>query len=578
MRTRFRRPDGAQEIDGIASDEVHRVSVALLRLASLAQRRPDFLQQVAALLLELSGCDLVEIWERRGARCYRGTLTRDGAQRFQFDVCSCSPDRTTGRHRRAGVLRAPCHAILGHERAAMDALVKGGFGRVEAHADGDARAWLLRRKRRRGDLPQCVLLGAFTCDQDSRGLMLLGYRDPERPTGGAGPLFVTLAQTVGVALAERRTQATLRERVKELVCTYGVSQIAGQPGLSLDEQLQAVVELVPPAWQYPEIASACIILDGRAHPSRAWQEGPHRQRGDIVTAGERRGFIEVVYSREMPPSDEGPFLAEERSLLNSIARQVALMVERRQASEDGAKLEEQLRHAERLATIGALSAGVAHELNEPLGAILGFAQLMHKAPRLAEETRRDLAKIVDAALHAREIVKKLMLFARQTPPQKGPLDLNKLVSDGLIFLESRCAREGIEVRRVLAPRLPAITADASQLQQVLVNLVVNAVQAMQGGGTLTIRTAASERHVSLVVEDTGVGMSDEVRQRVFLPFFTTKPVGKGTGLGLSVVHGIVQAHGGVVRVESRPRAGSRFTVELPRRHGARPRRAPKGTG
>jgi signal transduction histidine kinase len=135
---------------------------------------------------------------------------------------------------------------------------------------------------------------------------------------------------------------------------------------------------------------------------------------------------------------------------------------------------------------------------------------------------------------------------------------------------------------VLAPRLPEITADASQLQQVLVNLVVNAIQAMQGGGTLTIRTAATERHVSLVVEDTGVGMSEEVRQRVFLPFFTTKPVGKGTGLGLSVVHGIVQAHGGVVRVESRQRAGSRFTMELPRRHAARgsqrARRATKGAG
>jgi signal transduction histidine kinase len=217
---------------------------------------------------------------------------------------------------------------------------------------------------------------------------------------------------------------------------------------------------------------------------------------------------------------------------------------------------------------------VAHELNEPLGSILGFAQLMHRAPRLPEETRRDLAKIIDAAMHAREIVKKLMLFARQTPPQKGPLNLNKLVDDGLIFLESRCAQEGIQVRRVLAPRLPEITADASQLQQVLVNLVVNAIQAMQGGGTLTIRTAAADRHVSLVVEDTGVGMSEDVRRRAFLPFFTTKPVGKGTGLGLSVVHGIVQAHGGAVRVDSRQRAGTRFTVELPRRHVARGGRRP----
>ena len=214
-------------------------------------------------------------------------------------------------------------------------------------------------------------------------------------------------------------------------------------------------------------------------------------------------------------------------------------------------------------TIGELAAGVAHELNEPLGAVLGFAQLARKHADLPDPAYQDIKKIESAALQAREIVRKLLVFSRQTAPRKTRVNLNQLVEDGLYLLESRCAKSRIEVGRMLEEDLPEVVADASQLQQVLVNLVVNAIQAMPDGGRLTIATRHRESVAALSVADTGLGMSGEVRKRVFLPFFTTKDVNEGTGLGLAVAHGIVSAHGGRISVESRPGQGSCFEVEIP---------------
>ncbi len=279
--------------------------------------------------------------------------------------------------------------------------------------------------------------------------------------------------------------------------------------------------------------------------------------------GERRGAIDVVYIEERPECNEGPFLKEERHLIAAIAQQIALIVERRQAAEEKTRLTEQLRRADRLATIGQLSAGVAHELNEPLGNILGFAQLAQKHPDLPKQIFQDIEKIVTASLHGREIIKKLMLFARKTPPRKEQVHLNTVIEQSLYFLESRCAKNGVDLIRRLSPEIPQITADPSQLQQVLVNLVVNAIQAMPSGGVLTITTSVSDSHVVLIVEDNGVGMSKREIKQIFVPFYTTKEINEGTGLGLPVVHGIITSHGGTIHVESAPDRGTRFEVRFP---------------
>jgi two-component system NtrC family sensor kinase len=365
------------------------------------------------------------------------------------------------------------------------------------------------------------------------------------------------------ARLEAETALSLKERVKELSCLYFINQIFETFGDSPDEVFQQIVELIPPAWQYPDIASARIVLDGRRYETPGFREGRQRQSADVILGGKSRGSVEVVYAEEKLPHNVSPFLKEEQNLLDAIARQIAFIVERQQAEQGRAQLQKQLMHAERLATIGQLAAGVAHELNEPLSSILGFAQLAQRDPGLPEDTVHDIQRIVTASLHAREVIKKLLLFARQTPTFKGHAYLNNIVSEALGLFEHRFKNEGIELVCTLCPRMPEITADAGQLTQVLVNLVVNAIQAMPAGGKLNVLTDVQDRYVVCIVEDTGVGMTEEVLDRLFVPFFTTKEVNQGTGLGLPVVHGIVTSHGGTIEVKSEPGKGTKFTIRLP---------------
>lgn len=372
-----------------------------------------------------------------------------------------------------------------------------------------------------------------------------------------------LAQILGIALVHRHIQVDLRERVKELTCLYEIARLSAHPDISLEEVLQGIVELLPPAWLYPQITSARITLGDRSYSTFCFQEGRHPLRAEILISGEKRGVLEVTYREEKPELDEGPFLKEERSLIDAVAKEVAILLKRRQDDAEKLRLEEQLRHADRLVTIGQLASGVAHELNEPLGSILGFAQLAKKCPGIPPQAEQDIDKVLNASLYAREVVKKLLIFARQMPPRKTLVNLNRVIEEGLYFFESRCAKEGIELERFFAPDLPEVYADPSQLNQVLVNLVVNALQAMPEGGELSIRTLTHGDDVSMIVEDTGTGMDEEVLKKIFTPFFTTKDVGQGTGLGLPVVHGIVTSHGGSIHVESKAGRGTRFEIQLP---------------
>jgi two-component system NtrC family sensor kinase len=182
---------------------------------------------------------------------------------------------------------------------------------------------------------------------------------------------------------------------------------------------------------------------------------------------------------------------------------------------------------------------------------------------LPEQLASDLSRIEAAALHSREIVRKLSLFARQAPAKREPLNLSRVVREGMFLIEPRCRKEGIELSLDLNDNLPDVVGDAGQLTQVLLNLVVNAIQAMSPGGALVVATEQGERGVRLRVSDDGVGIPAEVRARIFEPFYTTKDVGQGTGLGLSVVHGIVKAHGGEIDVSSELGQGTTFVVTLP---------------
>lgn len=371
---------------------------------------------------------------------------------------------------------------------------------------------------------------------------------------------------------ERRLLAELQERVKELRCLYAVSQIIVEPDVARPDRLRRIVTELPRATRFPERAVARITLDGAQFESSEYQRAIAIQSADLVVEGLRRGSVQVGYTSTSPNDGEDPFPREERDLLKNVARQVSLFITRQEGAERRAVLEEQLRNADRLATIGQLAAGAAHEMNEPLSSVLGLAQLALKVLGTPPSVADDLRGIIAASLRAREIVRQLLLFARQAPPTKVPVDLNPIVEEALLLLEASHEKSRIRLLRRLAPDLPIVEGDPIQLRQVLVNLTVNAMQAIADEGTVTVETRAENGHVLLCVSDTGHGMPPEIVSRIFNPFFTTKDPGEGTGLGLSVVHGIVAAHGGSINVDSRVGAGSLFIIRLPARgaSGARP--------
>ncbi|MFH1147561.1 MAG: ATP-binding protein [Pseudomonadota bacterium] len=241
------------------------------------------------------------------------------------------------------------------------------------------------------------------------------------------------------------------------------------------------------------------------------------------------------------------------------------------------RLEEQLRQAQKMEAIGRLAGGVAHDFNNLLTAIRGYSELLLVRVGENHPLRKDIEKIYQAGDRASELTGQLLAFSRRQMLQPAVMDLNALVED-MQRLLNRLIGEDIELVTVLNPRLARVKTDAGQIGQVIMNLVLNARDAMPGGGKLTITTEnvvfdqdASKRfpeaqpgkYVSLKVTDTGVGIPKEIASQIFEPFFSTKTQGKGTGLGLSVVYGIVKQHEGYVDVESEPGNGSNFIVYLP---------------
>jgi two-component system NtrC family sensor kinase len=230
------------------------------------------------------------------------------------------------------------------------------------------------------------------------------------------------------------------------------------------------------------------------------------------------------------------------------------------------RMHEQLAQTEKLSSLGQMMSGVAHELNNPLASVIGYAQLIGTSTT-DDKLGKRLGLIDREAQRCRKIVQNLLSFARRHEPETRLLSLNEVVESTLKLVAYQLRVENVSLASELTPDLPAVEGDAHQLQQALLNLVTNAQHAVQATGregTITVITRVAERDtVVLEVRDDGPGVPAASRSRVFDPFFTTKPVGQGTGLGLSLVHSIVTAHGGTIREQGREGEGAVFRIELP---------------
>ena len=267
------------------------------------------------------------------------------------------------------------------------------------------------------------------------------------------------------------------------------------------------------------------------------------------------------------------FSAADTSLLIAVGSQVASAVDRsrlyeetRQAYENLRRTQEQLLHSEKLAAVGQLISGVAHELNNPLTAILGYSQLLTSSGEVGAQALDYSDKLYRQAQRTHRIVQNLLSFARQHKPERIPVQLNAIIEDTLALRDYDLRMSQIRVHLELARDLPEVPADPHQLQQVFLNLINNAVDAILETGTegdIWVRSGFDGNQAFLEFQDTGPGVKDA--SRVFDPFYTTKPVGKGTGLGLSICYGIISEHGGTILVRNEPQGGATFRIELPLR-------------
>jgi two-component system NtrC family sensor kinase len=267
--------------------------------------------------------------------------------------------------------------------------------------------------------------------------------------------------------------------------------------------------------------------------------------------------------------DIGPISRNEIGVLQKTFSQMLTALrerDRRQRAES----ESMLLQTEKQAGIGRLAAGVAHEINNPLTGVLTFTHMLLRRRDLDEQVRADLQTIAQETERVRRIVKGLLDFSRQTRLDREPVDVNRLVRATAGLVENQALVNGINLQLRLTEEIPEITLDRNQIQSVIMNMIINAFDATPPGGTVTVSTGISvaagnteQKGVEVVIADTGCGIPQENLGKLFDPFFTTKEVGQGTGLGLSVSYGIVERHGGVIRVQSEVGKGSTFTVWLP---------------
>jgi len=356
------------------------------------------------------------------------------------------------------------------------------------------------------------------------------------------------------------SERKLTERVKELACLYAVARIAQKQDTSLSELIDGIVTIIPQGFQFPDIAEAIVRFDDRVFGKET--DSHELLDAELSVDGIRRGSIAVSYPNGTDTKDMPLFLPEEQQLLDKLAQELALIIERKEHREQQTLVQTHLRNNDRLAILGELTAGIAHELNTPLGNVLGYAELLQQNDTRPER-KNDLQRIIDSALIGREIVKKLMYFSCEMPAQFQLTDPEQAIRGTVGLIEYRLNEHHVCVDWNIAPNLPELRLDAIQFAQVITNVMLNALAAMPNHGNITIAAYKEGSSVNVAITDNGKGIANENLKKIFQPFFTTKAVGEGTGLGLAVVHGIMKAHQGDVTVRSKVGDGTTFTLTFP---------------
>lgn len=351
----------------------------------------------------------------------------------------------------------------------------------------------------------------------------------------------------------------LRERIKELDCLYGLSKLVEQHGISLDMILQGTTELIRKGWQYPEVTCARIVITDcdKTFKTENFKQTQWKQSAHIKVFHTEAGVVEVYYLEEKPEIDEGPFLKEERNLIEAISERLGRIIERKRA-------QDALRESEKLAVIGKLAARVAHEINNPLAAIKGSFRLIkgtipegHKHYRFIGLIEKEIDRIA-------QIIRQMygLYRTKQEIVLKSP---DECICEVISLLKGSCEKQNITIELDKKDYADGVKLPDGMFKQILYNLIQNAIDVSSAGQVVMITSTIAGDTLTVAVSDRGGGIPEKLRPRIFEPFFSTKNEQErnGLGMGLSVSKNMVEAMGGNLDFETKVGYGTTFRLNIP---------------
>ncbi|EKF56491.1 sensor histidine kinase [Galbibacter marinus] len=354
---------------------------------------------------------------------------------------------------------------------------------------------------------------------------------------------------------------TLRERLKELTCMYEVTSIIVNSDFEkLELSLKSIAFCLKKAFQHESEAGVHISCSETTVAIGEPLTDYVRINAPIKVFNEPNGCIEIRYpSRSYTDKD---FLEEEIKLLSNVCLEIGNLIERKQIREKEELIRKQMERNDRLNILGEITAGIAHELNTPLTSIIGFTELLDEQIK-DELVQSDLSKIKENALFCREIVKKLMFFACEVPQQIQEILLNPVLQNVLNLLSPAFKKKDVTANLIIEQTNIGIKADEIQLTQVLFNIIMNALYYSPSKATIEVQASKDQKGIVILIKDQGPGIDQALSDKVYEPFYTTKPVGDGSGLGLSVVHGIMSSHKGSISFYPNAPHGTVFELCFP---------------
>lgn len=355
-----------------------------------------------------------------------------------------------------------------------------------------------------------------------------------------------------------RDNEELKERIKELTCLYEISSIISNTNYQeIDDTLQAIAICLKKGFQLPghiEIEIDTLNL----YVKTGTASSANKIASSIRIFNEPQGQVTAFLI-----DSDTKFLIEEKSLLDNVAIKIGNILERVALKKNEAVLNSRIERADRLNILGELTAGIAHELNTPLANILGFAELLEEKMTDAN-AKADLEKIINNAIFSREVVKNLMFFACEMPQEMKKVNIVPIINNAINLLQPSFKKKNLRYVAKIEQEELLLRADAIQLTQIIFNLLINAIYYTPENGLITIHARQTEKEMIITIQDEGRGFPENTIDKIFQPFFTTKPTGEGSGMGLSVVHGIVKSHKGTIVAKNNPEKGAAFIIKIPK--------------